>query len=170
VKNGKLITAPVLVVVAFVVVLIVVQCATNAQYAVTGEIRDIRRINTRGELSQVLGGAPLSQLDLVDVSLSRGSLFVVAQGPRESLFLDERSEYEFFEYDLRVLFDLGIDSANVQAVAVRSGNYRDRQIDSFFNIYWIQLQDKRHFDGNFIFIGGLPSQNMTINTRRIMNE
>jgi len=169
-KNGKLITVVVLVVVAFAATLIVVKCVTNAQYAMTGEIRDIRRINTRSELSQVLGGAPLSQLDLVDVSLSRGSLFVVAQGPKESLFLDERSEYEFFEHGLRVLFDLGIDPASVQAVAVRSGNYRDRRIDSFFNIYWIQLQGKHHLDGNFIFIGGLPSQNVTINTRRIMSE
>ena len=134
------------------------------------DIENVNHITTKDDLSRLLGNVDFTSLEIVDIRVIEGTVYVFCEGPDDAIqfYIEDGFHSPYFAENVLGRVYLGED--DVLAFATAEGLYRDRQRDSIRQIFWLQLDRNYSSTGNILLVTDLPHWRVRVDTRAIMNE
>jgi len=157
----------ILIVIATVIPLFFMGCRGAT---LSGDIRDAKYIATESDLSRLLGNVDFSDIEIIDIQVMGGKVYVFCEGPEDSVQFYAEDDFLSSSFIENVLEGAHLSEDAVLKYVVSEGLYRDRYVDSIREIYWFQLDRDYTSLGNILLVTNLPHPRVRVNVDAIMRD
>jgi len=151
-------------------IIVFIFLVSNRDIAVSGDIRDASRISTKSDLSRLLGDVDFTNLEIIDIRVIQGIVYVFCEGPGDAIQFCIEDEFPSPYFVENILGRVYLSEDSILNFAIAEGLYRSRRDDSLREIFWFQLDGNCSNLGNILLVTDLPHPSVRVDVHSIMSE